>query len=212
MRTRRAECPCCGSRYGSSTPGSNPPPAETLIECEVFNCLLGNAGVGRVLTLSVSGCSGMCTQDPIDGVTNGDAVSCETVCVEDAFGDWKFDEHDVTLQAGCVLGGDELLIWTFTVTPCCGEGSLSLGFCCIDRDDGASYISVSAYLHLADGGAGSDYVFKTRDFSISTDGTYTYISFSGLAPYQSSSGTAPCCTNPTLSMNLKLTVDGALCL
>lgn len=199
-------CDPCGSGSGSGVP---------LIECVTFNCLY-NQRLSEQWTVTVNGCSNLGDETFPGGVNDGSTLSgCDNVCIEDAGGDWKFDEHDTSMQAGCVAGGDNMQGWTdITIADKC-VGFLSLGICCINRDNGESYISASAYLQLtneAGGSTASGYVYKAREFSISTDGTYTYISFSNLSPFQSIVGSPACCSSPTISMELRLEVDGALCL
>lgn len=207
---KRAIAECCCADESSSSSSDNP-----LIECVTFNCLY-NQRLSEQWTVTIDGCSGLGQEIFLGGINDGTTLTgCDNVCIDDQFGDWKFDEHDVSIQAGCVAGGDNMQGWNNSVITDECIGFLSLGICCITRDNGESYISVSAYLQLVNEAIGSTvsaYAYKTRSFTVSTDGTYTYISFSGLSPYQSIIGIPACCSSPTLNMTLRLKVNGALCL
>lgn len=198
--------PCCGSGSGSGA---------GIVECVVFNCLL-NGAISRAFTITVDNCT---LVNPFySDTTDGSQVTgCDEVCFDDPSHPWFFDAHDVSIQAGCVTGGDNIQIWTgpSPLSPGCASGSLAVGICCINRDDGVSYISLSAVLTVTStalGSTSSSYAFKTRNFGVSTDGTYTYITASNLQPFQTALGSPECCTTPVLNFSLKLEVDGALCL
>lgn len=123
--------------------------------------------------------------------------------------DTTFDDEDVGGPDIVFQWCDGELTKWYDAGP--GEyGLIEFALCCMEREDGSTYLALYALLTLVCAGGVTQWAYKSRDLSVVTIDGETVVSVTGLTPFATqSSGSGCTCDPPALNLALRVRPAGS---